>query len=143
MVSSDRVQEEDCLFCRLLAADDANIVRRMEAGTLVIDVDQRYRGKLTLVADRHVEDFDEFEGEEAAAFMRDLRRSIGVVKLALRPDKLNYMILGNVVTHLHWHIWPRRRGDDGWGGPPRLSPEPARIADAEMRTLRETLRTLL
>jgi diadenosine tetraphosphate (Ap4A) HIT family hydrolase len=26
-------------------------------------------------------------------------------------------LLGNVISHLHWHLVPRRRSDERWGGP--------------------------
>jgi len=26
-------------------------------------------------------------------------------------------LLGNVISHLHWHLVPRRRDDPRWGGP--------------------------
>ena len=36
----------------------------------------------------------------------------------LRPDKLNYELLGaGTGRHMHWHIFPRRTGDTPAGGP--------------------------
>ena len=38
------------------------------------------------------------------------------VSKAFPCDKLNYELLGNGDSHLHWHIFPRRNGDlDGYG----------------------------
>jgi diadenosine tetraphosphate (Ap4A) HIT family hydrolase len=28
-----------------------------------------------------------------------------------KPDKMNYELLGNGCPHLHWHLYPRRKGD--------------------------------
>lgn len=28
-----------------------------------------------------------------------------------KPDKLNYELLGNGCSHIHWHIYPRIKGD--------------------------------
>ena len=30
---------------------------------------------------------------------------------AFGADKMNYELLGNGDTHLHWHLYPRRKGD--------------------------------
>ncbi len=37
---------------------------------------------------------------------------------AFQPDKLNYELLGRGNgVHMHWHIFPRRKGDTDTGGP--------------------------
>ena len=28
-----------------------------------------------------------------------------------KPDKMNYELLGNGCPHIHWHLFPRRKGD--------------------------------
>lgn len=28
-----------------------------------------------------------------------------------KPDKMNYELLGNGCPHLHWHLYPRVKGD--------------------------------
>ena len=34
-----------------------------------------------------------------------------VLREVLAPDKINLASLGNVVSHLHWHVIPRYRDD--------------------------------
>ena len=36
---------------------------------------------------------------------------------ALKPDKMNYELLGNAQPHLHCHIIPRYKTDPMWGRP--------------------------
>lgn len=33
------------------------------------------------------------------------------VSLAFDAEKMNYELLGNGDTHLHWHLFPRKNGD--------------------------------
>lgn len=35
----------------------------------------------------------------------------------MKPDHMNYELLGNSVPHLHWHIAPRYKTDPRWGRP--------------------------
>ena len=39
------------------------------------------------------------------------------IETAFRPHKMNYELLGNLVPHLHWHLFPRSADD-----PDRLRP---------------------
>ena len=36
---------------------------------------------------------------------------------AFNAEKMNYELLGNGETHLHWHLFPRRTGDMPIKGP--------------------------
>ena len=33
------------------------------------------------------------------------------IESCFRPHKLNYELLGNLVPHLHWHVFPRSAAD--------------------------------
>lgn len=35
----------------------------------------------------------------------------------LKPDKMNYALLGNYIPHLHWHLIPRYKTESTWGQP--------------------------
>ncbi len=49
--------------------------------------------------------------------MKDLRRAAQAIRLALKPDHMNYESLGNSGPHIHWHIIPRYQNDPRWGQP--------------------------
>ena len=64
---------------------------------------------------------------EQAAAVADIER---LLKNAINPDKINYLMLMMVDLHVHFHIIPRYQGsrsiaglvltDHGWPGPPDL-----------------------
>ena len=39
------------------------------------------------------------------------------VYTAFKPEKMNYELLGNGDTHVHWHLFPRVTGDTPIKGP--------------------------
>jgi len=39
------------------------------------------------------------------------------VCMVYQPDKMNYELLGNGDTHVHWHLFPRVTGDTPVKGP--------------------------
>lgn len=54
---------------------------------------------------------------EYSAFCADLRDASMALRQALRPDHMNYALLGNTFPHLHCHITPHYRLDPRWGRP--------------------------
>ena len=64
---------------------------------------------------------------QQAAAVADVER---LLKNAINPDKINYLMLMMVDPHVHFHIFPRYQGsrsiaglvltDRGWPGPPDL-----------------------
>lgn len=114
---------------------------------------QFYNGYCLLASRAHATELSQL-GPARAAFLEEMATLAGAIEACFRPHKLNYELLGNVVPHLHWHIFPRSADD-----PERLQPvwlalerakndpaekqrlETGRIAPDEVRArLREWLR---
>ncbi len=49
--------------------------------------------------------------------MEDMALIGAAINKALKPDKMNYELLGNAIPHLHWHVVPRYHSDPMWGRP--------------------------
>lgn len=111
---------EACPLC-LPRADDTDqwlLVRRLPVSTLYLDRNQTYRGHCQLVYDvAHVEGLEQLTPPAFAALMTDLHAAARAIATVCRPDRMNYVSLGNVVPHLHWHLVPRYRADPRWGSP--------------------------
>jgi diadenosine tetraphosphate (Ap4A) HIT family hydrolase len=119
-------------------------VARLGVSTLYLDRNQTYRGHCQLVFDpRHVEGLEQLESAEHAALMRDLRIAARAIATTVRPDRMNYCSLGNVVPHLHWHLVPRHRSDPRWGSPiyttEMTDMRVTRLEEHELRELAATL----
>jgi len=63
---------------------------------------------------RHVAEPTQLAGEEAAGYWRETLRVGRAVEQGFEHAKMNYLMLGNTVPHLHAHIVPR----------PQLDPAP-------------------
>ena len=62
------------------------------------------------------------------------------VAAVYHPEKMNYELLGNGDTHLHWHLFPRVSGDTPQPGPVWWLPREEMWNDA-YRPSREQLAT--
>jgi diadenosine tetraphosphate (Ap4A) HIT family hydrolase len=133
----------DCALCHPGGDEYARPIARLAVSTLYLKRDQRYRGACVLVhAAGHVASIDRLPTEAFDAAMRDLHRAARAVVAAVSPDHVNYLGLGNVVPHLHWHIVPRYRDDGRWGRAIGDEPE-VRLPDAEAQALVEAIRRML
>lgn len=50
-------------------------------------------------------------------FLQEMSLVAEAVYQVYQPEKMNYELLGNGDTHLHWHLFPRVTGDTPQKGP--------------------------
>jgi diadenosine tetraphosphate (Ap4A) HIT family hydrolase len=65
----------------------------------------------------HATSLESLSEEEFRSFFLDLRAASRAIREAMKPDHMNYELLGNSNPHLHWHIVPRYKTDPRWGQP--------------------------
>jgi diadenosine tetraphosphate (Ap4A) HIT family hydrolase len=77
---------------------------------------QYFTGYCLLVAREHCTELSQL-GPRRTAFLEEMATLATAIEACFRPQKLNYELLGNLVPHLHWHLFPRSSDD-----PERLRP---------------------
>jgi ATP adenylyltransferase len=111
---------DDCFICRGLAeADDRKnqIVLRTPQSVVLLNRYPYNNGHLLVAPLTHAGRLDQLTSEELLEVNETLRRMIGVLEKAMRPDGFNVGVnLGKVAGaglpgHVHWHIVPRWAGD--------------------------------
>jgi ATP adenylyltransferase len=114
------VEDNGCFICRGLAEnnDRANLIALRTARSAVILNRFPYNNGHLLVAPlAHKGELADLADEELLDLQHVLRRMIGMLSMAMRPDGYNVGLnLGRVAGaglpgHLHWHIVPRWSGD--------------------------------
>jgi len=104
-----------CLICdRIrLGEDNPFLVTELETGVVVIGDHQYFRGYTLFLCKRHVVELYDLDDAFLAAFMKETAEVAKAVAKAFGAAKMNYELLGNKDSHLHWHLFPRREGDLG------------------------------
>jgi diadenosine tetraphosphate (Ap4A) HIT family hydrolase len=113
----------DCPFCQKFAAPagsangwaEAEIVWQFPHSVAVLGPWQFYTGYCVLVSREHATELHHHS--HRAAFMGAMALLAEAIGACFKPHKLNYELLGNLVPHLHWHVFPRFASD-----PERLNP---------------------
>ncbi len=79
---------------------------------IVIAGDHQYfPGYCVVIAKNHVREMHHLPPEAAANIFADVLAVGRKIEGAFKTYKMNYVSLGNVVEHLHWHVMPRTESD--------------------------------
>ncbi|TXH59771.1 MAG: HIT family protein [Bacteroidia bacterium] len=93
-----------CLLCE---NERNQIIVYNDLYRLVLVEDPYYVGYIRLIWNTHIKEMTDLSHEEAMIIFEAILQIENIMRKTLNPDKINIASLGNVVTHLHWHIIPR------------------------------------
>jgi ATP adenylyltransferase len=133
----ERPRPEGCLFCGLLALDDADalILERAEHSFAVMNAYPYTSGHVMVAPVRHVGSITDLDADEAAALMHGVQRATATVESVYTPEGINVGVnIGRaagagIPGHVHVHVLPRWNGDTNF-----------MTAVAEVRVIPESLR---
>jgi diadenosine tetraphosphate (Ap4A) HIT family hydrolase len=107
------------------------------------------RGTCYVLSKKHAVELFDLSEEDAFDFLKDVMRTARVLKETTKAEKINYEIHGNIIPHLHLHLFPRHIETDRFkDGPidPRVTDPPA-YAEGEftqfVEEMKHTLSTVL
>jgi diadenosine tetraphosphate (Ap4A) HIT family hydrolase len=141
-----------CEICERIARftpDNPYLIAELETGYAVLGDNQYYRGYTIFLAKQCVPELHELPPDIRARFLDEMAQVAEAVFRAFAPRKLNYELLGNSVTHLHWHLVPRYADDPNplwpiWSNKTFIdAPRRTDIDAAELASLRERVRGAL
>jgi diadenosine tetraphosphate (Ap4A) HIT family hydrolase len=93
-----------------------------------------------------VPELHELKPDVRSRFLGEMALVAEAVFRAFSPRKLNYELLGNSVSHLHWHIFPRYEDDPNpqwpvWNNTAFLDADrKTALAPSELSKLRDAVR---
>ncbi len=101
----------ECLVCerirQIVAGTNATFIAEVRAGYVVLGDYQYLKGYSVLLSRDHVEHLHDLDPTDRGPFLDDMATLGGAMWRALKPQRLNYMIAGGLVPHLHAHVFPR------------------------------------
>lgn len=108
----------DCTFCRIAAGlEPASLVHADDQVLAFVDLRQFHPGHVLVVPRRHLADVRELDEATGAALMAMVARVTRAVAAAFPNEGLSvWHSIGEAafqeVPHLHFHVHPRRLGDE-------------------------------
>ena len=83
-------------------------VKKLETGYVVIGDNQHFKGYTLFLCKEHKTELFHLDHSQ---FLEEMSIVAEAVSNAFGAEKMNYELLGNGDTHLHWHLFPRKNGD--------------------------------
>ena len=106
-----------CLICDRInmIKDGTNpyFVKELETGYVVIGDNQHFKGYSIFLCKEHKTELFQLDYSTKMKFLEEMSVVAEAVSTAFDAEKMNYELLGNGDTHIHWHLFPRVSGDLG------------------------------
>lgn len=110
-----------CLICERIEmiknGTNPYFITELETGYVVIGDYQHFRGYTLFLCKQHVTELHFLDKEFKMKYLEEMSLVAEAVYNTFKPEKLNYELLGNGDTHVHWHLFPRVDGDIPQKGP--------------------------
>jgi len=144
-----------CLICERIAmiqrGENPYFVKELESGYVVIGDHQHFRGYTLFLCKEHETELFHLKKEKKRLFLEEMSLVAEAAAKAFSAEKMNYELLGNGDTHLHWHLFPRRSGDLEEGGrgpvwwypPEKMYSEENRPSPEELEEMKKQLAAAL
>ncbi|WP_083563582.1 RNase H family protein [Boudabousia liubingyangii] len=148
--SAGKAEEpKECEICQRIKANQQStnpyLVAETKSGWVVIADHQYVRGTTMFLSKTHARELWELPAAQQQAYLAEMVQVAKAVGLAFGAEKMNYELLGNGLTHLHWHLFPRRMGDTPrpgpvwWVDPEEFYSDQVKASGANLQELREKL----
>lgn len=104
-----------CLICdrinMIKSGTNPYFVKELESGYVVIGDNQHFKGYSLFLCKEHKTELFQLGQADKMKFLEEMSIVAEAVSNAFGAEKMNYELLGNGDTHLHWHLFPRISGD--------------------------------
>jgi diadenosine tetraphosphate (Ap4A) HIT family hydrolase len=109
---------DKCSFCKETSdvinkntSPYPHFVIELETGYVSLGYRQYYKGYCVFICKEHGFELHKLPSEFRKKFLYEMTLVSEAVDRAFKPKKINYELLGNSYSHLHWHIFPRYKND--------------------------------
>ncbi|MBE6978692.1 MAG: HIT family protein [Ruminococcaceae bacterium] len=104
-----------CLICERIKMIRENtnpwFVKELETGYVVMGDHQHFKGYTLFLCKEHKTELFHLDPATKMKYLEEMSVVAEAVSHAFGAEKMNYELLGNGDTHLHWHLFPRVSGD--------------------------------
>ena len=108
-----------CIFCKIIKGEiPSHTVYEDDYVLAFLDIHPHAKGHTVVIPKKHIENLKDVGKEDWSNILEGVRQTVNKIEEVLSPDGINIGIndrevAGQVVPHIHFHIFPRFEGDGG------------------------------
>ena len=127
------MKDQNCGYCMRgeLLEQFGIYICDLSVSSLILFKEQSKPGRCIVAYKDHVSEIVDISEEDRNAFFADVTRAAKAIHAAFHPDKVNYGAYGDTGCHLHFHLVPKYKGGDEWGGVFQMNPGKTYLTQAE------------
>jgi|Deesub1362B_J571_1020462.scaffolds.fasta_scaffold00034_84 histidine triad (HIT) family protein len=116
-----------CVFCKIIAGEENCFkIYEDENAIAFLDKNPMVEGHTLVVPKRHIERLEKLSEEGAIFVFRAIKKVIEILVTKLEAEGYNVVVnvgrvAGQEISHLHFHVFPRRSGDGGLFTPKEIN----------------------
>lgn len=133
-----------CVYCD---KGDAlsGVVKVCELGASIVYIfkEQTHKGRCVVAELGHHRELFELSEEERNAYMSDLTAVAKAINNVYSPDKINYGAFSDSMGHIHFHLVPKYKDKEEWGGTFVINLKKTFLTDAEYAEMAKKLNNAL
>lgn len=140
---------KNCFVCDRIGliknCQNKYFVKEMRSGYVVLGDFQYFYGYTVFLSKTHTDELHKLKKTERELFLKEMSIVAEAVIKAFKPKKLNYELLGNSDSHIHWHLIPRYGNDPHpetaiWAIDKTIrNNEKTRPSDSQLKQMKEKL----
>ena len=126
-----------CMYCETKNERRLELmtpIANLNVSTLHLYREQSYPGRCVLVYHEHIQKLTDLKTDEYNAFFADVSKAAHVLTKLYHPEKMNYLVLGDICPHLHLHLVPKYQNGADWGKMFQMMPEAHKLLTMEEET---------
>jgi diadenosine tetraphosphate (Ap4A) HIT family hydrolase len=106
-----------CDLCDLCESDGGQLIYKDSRLRVVLVDDAVYPGFCRVIWNGHVKEMTNLAPVDRAAVMNAVWAVESAMRAVMQPRKVNLASLGNMMSHVHWHVIPRYVDDAHFPSP--------------------------
>jgi histidine triad (HIT) family protein len=120
---------DNCIFCKIAKKEiPSHVVYEDENCFAFLDIKPHAKGHTVVIPKKHGTLIFDFTDKDFEQLMHGVKKTVEKLNKKLNPDGFNIgwnsgSIAGQVVPHLHIHVFPRYAGDGGGSVHSIISPK--------------------
>lgn len=125
--------KDGCFYCEHSQTQKERMIEIMTLplSTVYLNRDQTHFGRTIVALNWHVDELFELVRSDLDEFMKEVANVAEEVKKITHCEKVNYAVYGDTVSHLHFHLVPKKSTDSDWNEAFVNSPQNVQLIDDE------------